>query len=88
MSPLFLDVSAAQQVMLLLRLPLFHNQYGILRAFPNLQLPPWCGWSAIKRQVALTYADSIIIALAAQQAGCPDLIRWPKRILAHAWEGF
>jgi len=29
----------------------------------------------------------IIVALAAQQAGRPDLIRSPKRVLAHTWEG-
>lgn len=37
-------------------------------------------------QVALTYTASIVVALAAQQAGRPDLIRSPKRVLAHLWE--
>lgn len=55
--------------------------------FFHLQRPPLCGWSAIARQVALTYTASIIVALAAQQAGRSDLIRSPKRILAHTWEG-
>src|SRR5258706_13425513 len=54
--------------------------------FFHLQRPPLCGWSAIARQVALTYSASIIVALAAQQAGRPDLIRSPKRVLAHLWE--
>ena len=40
------------------------------------------------RQVALTYTATIIVALTAQQAGRPDLIRSPKRVLAHVWEGF
>jgi hypothetical protein len=37
-------------------------------------------------QVALTYAASIIVGLAAQQADRPVLIRSPKRVLAHLWE--
>jgi hypothetical protein len=37
--------------------------------------PPLCGWSAIARQVALIYTASIIVGLAAQQAGRPELIR-------------
>jgi hypothetical protein len=45
------------------------------------------GWSEIASQVALTYAASVIVGLAAQQAGRPDLIRSPKRVLAHLWEG-
>lgn len=47
-----------------------------------------CGWSAIVSQVALTCTVTIIVALAAQQAGRPDLIRSPKRVLAHTWEGY
>lgn len=38
--------------------------------------------------VALTYTATNIVALAAKQAGRPDLIRSPKRVLAHTWEGF
>ena len=48
--------------------------------------PPLCGWSEIASQVALTYAASVIVGLAAKPAGCPDLIRSPKRVLAHLWE--
>jgi hypothetical protein len=44
------------------------------------------GWSEIASQVALAYAASVIIGLAAQQAGRPDLIRFPERVLAHLWE--
>src|SRR6266571_4884899 len=36
--------------------------------------------------VGLTYTASIIVGLAAQQAGRPELIRSPKRVLAHCWE--
>ena len=61
--------------------------FGRVFLFFHLQRPPLCGWSAIARQVALTYTASIIVALAAQQAGRPDLIRSPKRVLAHTWEG-
>ena len=53
----------------------------------RLQRPPLAGWSAITTQVMLTYAATIVVGLAAQQAGRPDLIRSPKRVLAHTWEG-
>src|SRR5712691_1453854 len=61
--------------------------FGRVFLFFHLQRPPLCGWSAIERQVTLTYTASIIIALAAHQAGRPDLIRSPKRVLAHTWKG-
>ena len=60
--------------------------FGRLFLFFHLQRPPLCGWSAIARQVGLTYTASIIVALAAQHAGRPELIRSPKRVLAHCWE--
>ena len=41
---------------------------------------------AFASQIALTDTASIVVALAAQQAGRPDLIRSPKRVLAHLWE--
>jgi transposase len=62
--------------------------FGRVFLFFHLQRPPLCGWSIIARQVALTYTATIIVGLAAQSAGRPDLIRSPKRVLAHAWEGF
>jgi hypothetical protein len=49
--------------------------------------PPLSGWSTMVQQIALTYTATVIVALAAQQAGRPDLISPPKRILAHVWEG-
>ena len=61
--------------------------FGRVFLFFHLQRPPLSGWSTIARQVALTYTATIIVALAAQQAGRPDLIRSPKRVLAHLWEG-
>src|SRR6266853_1732818 len=61
--------------------------FGRVFLFFHLQRPPLCGWSEIASQVALTYAASVVVGLAAQQAGRPDLIRSPKRVLAHLWEG-
>jgi transposase len=61
--------------------------FGRVFLFFHLQRPPLSGWSTMVRQVALTYTATIIVALAAQQAGRPDLIRSPKRVLAHVWEG-
>jgi transposase len=61
--------------------------FGRVYLFFRLQRPPLVGWSAIVSQVALTYTATIIVALAAQQAHRPDLIRSPKRVLAHTWEG-
>lgn len=61
--------------------------FGRVFLFFHLQRPPLTGWSEIASQVALTYAASVIVGLAAQRAGRPDLIRSPKRVLAHLWEG-
>jgi hypothetical protein len=61
--------------------------FGRVFLFFHLQRPLLSGWSTIARQVALTYTATIIVALAAQQAGRLDLIRSPKRVLAHVWEG-
>lgn len=61
--------------------------FGRLFCFFDLQRPPLVGWSAVASRVALTYAGLIIVALAAHEAGRPDLLRSPKRVLAHTWEG-
>jgi transposase len=61
--------------------------FGRVFLFFRLQRPPLCGWSAAATRVALSYAATIVVALAAQQAGRPGLIRSPKRVLAHTWEG-
>ena len=61
--------------------------FGRVFLFFRLQRPPLCGWSTIVSQVSLTYSATIIVALAAEPAGRPDLIRSPKRVLAHTWEG-
>ncbi|MBO0779586.1 MAG: transposase [Ktedonobacteraceae bacterium] len=62
--------------------------FGRVFLFFRLQRPPLSGWPIIARQVALTHTATIVVALAAQQAGRPDLMRSPKRVLAHTWEGF
>jgi len=56
--------------------------FGVFR----LPRPPLCGWSAVATQVALVY-PAIVVGLAAQPANRPDLIRSPRRVLAHTWEG-
>jgi hypothetical protein len=60
--------------------------FGRVFLFFRLQRPPFSGWPAVVRQVAFTYSASIVVALAAWQAHRPDLIRSPKRVLAHLWE--
>jgi hypothetical protein len=61
--------------------------FGRVLIFFRLQRPPVFGWSAVETRVALTYAAVWVIALAAWQAGRPDLIRSPRLVLAHVWEG-
>ncbi len=57
--------------------------FGVFR----LQRPLLCGWSAVATQVALVYPATVVVGLAAQHANRPDLIRSPRRVLAHTWEG-
>jgi Transposase DDE domain len=64
----------------------FGRVFSLFSLF-RLQRPPLAGWSAITARVMLTYAATLVVGLAAQQAGRPDLIRSPKRVLAHTWEG-
>jgi transposase len=61
--------------------------FGRGLVFFRLQRPPVFGWSAVEMRVALTYAAVWVIALAVWQAGRPDLIRSPRLVLAHVWEG-
>jgi len=60
--------------------------FGRIFLFFRRPWPPYSGWSTILQQVALTYTASIVVGLAAGQAHRPDLIRSPKRVLAHLWE--
>jgi hypothetical protein len=61
--------------------------FGRVLVFFRLQRPPVFGWSAVETRVALIYAAVWVIALAAYQAGRPALIRSPRPVLAHVWEG-
>ena len=61
--------------------------FGRVFLFFGLQRPHISGWSAVATRGALTYAAVIVVALLAHHAGRPDLIRSPKRVLAHSWEG-
>jgi len=61
--------------------------FGRVFRYFGLQRPPVCGWTAVVQRVALSYTATIIVALAAQHADRPDLIRSSKRVLAHLWEG-
>ena len=61
--------------------------FGRVLVFFRLQRPPVFGWSAVETRVALTYAAVWVIALAAWQASRHELIRSPRLVLAHVWEG-
>jgi transposase len=61
--------------------------FGRALLFFRLQRPPVFGWSAVETRVALTYAALWVVALAADQAGHPELIRSRRLVLAHVWEG-
>lgn len=61
--------------------------FGRVFRFFGLQRPPVIGWTAVVQRVALTYTAAIVVALVAHDAARPDLLRAPKRVLAHLWEG-
>jgi transposase len=61
--------------------------FGRVMVYFRLQRPPISGWTAVEMRVALTYAAVWVIALSAWQAGRPELIRSPRMVLAHVWEG-
>ncbi len=62
--------------------------FGHVFLFYGLQRHPLQGWSAIATRVALTYTATIVVALAAESAGRPDLIHSPKCVLSYIWESF
>jgi hypothetical protein len=53
----------------------------------RLQRPPRSGWTAVETRVAVTSAATLVVGLAAAQAGRPDLMRALTRVFAHLWEG-
>jgi hypothetical protein len=57
----------------------FGRVFSLFSPF-RLQRPPLAGWTAVETRVALTYAATVLVGLAAQQAGRPDLIRSPTRV--------
>ncbi len=61
--------------------------FGRVLIFFRLQRPPVFGWSAVETRVSLTYAAVWVVALTAWQEGRPNLIRSPRLVLAHVWEG-
>lgn len=61
--------------------------FGRVCCYFGLQRPPVLGWTAVVQCVALPYTAAIVVALVAHHAGRPDLIRAPKQVLAHLWEG-
>jgi hypothetical protein len=68
--------------------PVAPPAYQMAGCFSSFMRPrsPLSGWSTMVRQIALSYTATVIVTLAAQQAGRPDLIRSPRRVLAHVWE--
>jgi transposase len=60
--------------------------FGRVFPFFRLQRPPVVGWTAVVQRVALSYTAAIVVALVAHRAERPDLLRSPKRVLAHLWE--
>jgi hypothetical protein len=64
----------------------FGRVFSLFSPF-RLQRPPLAGWSAVATHVALTYAATVVVGLAAHQAERPDLIRSPTRVLALLWAG-
>jgi transposase len=60
---------------------------GHVLVFFRLQRPPIFGWPAVEIRVALISAADWVVVMAAWQACRLDLIRSPRRVLAHEWDG-
>jgi hypothetical protein len=63
----------------------FGRVFALFSVF-RLQRPPLVGWTAVETRIALTNAATLVVGLAAHQAGRSDLIRSPTWVLAHLWE--
>ncbi len=57
--------------------------FGVAKRSYSLDTQYALGWHAVVRQVTLTMGAILIVALAAQRAGAPELRLSPSRVLAH-----
>jgi hypothetical protein len=57
--------------------------FGVAKRYYGLDTQYALGWDAVLRQVTLTMCAVLVVALAAQRAGAPELRLSPSRVLAH-----
>ena len=57
--------------------------FGVAKRYYRLDSAYAVGWHAVVLQVTLTLCAILVVALAAQRAGAPDLRLSPTRVLAH-----
>jgi hypothetical protein len=57
--------------------------FGVVKRYYGLDTQYAIGWAAVVRQVTLTMCAVLVVALAAQRAGAPELRLSPSRVLAH-----
>jgi hypothetical protein len=57
--------------------------FAVAKRYYGLDTQYACGWEAVLRRVTLTHCAILVVALAAQQAGAPELRLSPTRVLAH-----
>jgi Transposase DDE domain len=57
--------------------------FGIAKRYYGLDTEYAIGWDAVVRRVTLTMCAILVVALAAQRAGAPELRLSPSRVLAH-----
>jgi hypothetical protein len=64
---------------------IFGRVFSLFSRFRPQRLP-LSGRSGVSSRIAPTYAATVVVGLAAHQAGRLDWIRSPKRVLAHTWQ--
>ena len=57
--------------------------FGVAKRHYRLDTAGAVGWEAVLIRVPLTFCALLVVALAAQQAGAPELRLSPTRVLAH-----
>lgn len=57
--------------------------FGVAKRYYGLDTQYALGWEAVVRHVTLTMCAVLVVALAAQRAGAPELRLSPSRVLAH-----